>query len=84
MTAESAPKNADRWFPEFVEGSEFEADDLEEAYAYLDSKCREGGTDTDPNYNFYAPVAVTSLVTTRTNKEKKGCIKKEKDNRFRY
>ena len=60
MTAESAPHSFDRWFDDFIEGLEFEAEDFDSAQAYLDSECCKAGTNEDLFWS-YSPYAQESI-----------------------
>ena len=57
MTAESNPSKFENWFDGFVEGLEFEAENIGEAQRYLDNECAKAGTSEDLNYDLYSPIA---------------------------
>ena len=57
MTAECQPKNHGEWFSDFKEGAEFEAESQDKAQGWLDNQCVEAGTDDDPHWGNYGPMA---------------------------
>jgi len=57
MTAESSPANFQEWNSDFIDGTIFEASSLDEAQDYLNEQCRRAGTDTDPYYDQFGPIA---------------------------
>jgi hypothetical protein len=58
VSVKIAPKQADRWFWGCQDGETIEAESQEAAQKILDDKCREAGTDKDPNYDSWGPAAV--------------------------
>jgi len=89
MTAECQPKLADRWFDDFGEGEQFTADTPDAAQSWLDAKCVEAGTDADPYYREFGPIAqdvideALSFILReiqKANKLREGAIANDPDN----
>jgi len=56
VSAECAPSNFDQWY-EGCEGDEIQASSQEEAQELINAKCAEAGTNKDPQYDSYGPLA---------------------------
>lgn len=58
MISDSSPIEHEKWFPGYVEGSEFPAESEDDANQWLHYKCIEAGTHDDPLYCDLGPTAI--------------------------